>query len=97
MPAAFFNARIIAAQMKLPFLKLFVGVLASGWKNARQLAYFANAYKSILIATENRDTVKGILPVGQAVGLVHDEPTVAELIERIIREAEETQRRYLAP
>ncbi|MDD5712115.1 MAG: nitronate monooxygenase [Smithellaceae bacterium] len=89
LPAAFFNAQIIAAQLKLPFWKLFIGVMASGWKNARQLAYFANAYKSILIATEKGDTENGILPVGQAMGIVHDEPTVAELIERIVKEAAE--------
>ena len=51
LPAAFFNARLIAAQMKMPFLKLFFGVMFSGWKNARQLAYFANAFKLILEAT----------------------------------------------
>jgi enoyl-[acyl-carrier protein] reductase II len=86
-PAAFFNARIIARQLRLPFIKLFIGVMFSGWKNARQLAYFANAYKKILIATEDGDTENGFLPVGQCVGLVHDEPTVAELIERVIKEA----------
>jgi enoyl-[acyl-carrier protein] reductase II len=86
-PAAFFNARIIARQLRLPFIKLFLGVMLSGWKNARQLAYFANAYKKILVATENGDTESGFLPVGQCVGLVHDEPTVAELIERVVKEA----------
>lgn len=85
--AAFFNARIIANQLRLPFIKLFIGVMFSGWKNAKQLAYFANAYKKVLIATEDGDTENGFLPVGQCVGLVHDEPTVAELIDRIIKEA----------
>ncbi|MBN2283791.1 MAG: nitronate monooxygenase [Deltaproteobacteria bacterium] len=87
LPAAFFNARIIANQLRLPFVKLFVGVMLSGWKNAKQLAYFANAFKAIQIATEDGDVTKGLLPVGQATGLVHDEPTVAELIERIVAEA----------
>jgi len=32
----------------------------------------------------------GILPTGQAAGVIEDLPTVAELIERIMREAEET-------
>ena len=32
----------------------------------------------------------GILPTGQAAGVIDDLPTVAELIERIMREAEET-------
>lgn len=93
LPAAFFNARLIAAQMKMPFLKLFFGVMFSGWKNARQLAYFANAFKLILEATEKGDTEGGLLPVGQVTGLIHDEPAVAELIERIVTEADAIQKK----
>ncbi len=89
LPAAFFNSRIIADQMGLPFAKLFLGVLLSGWKNARQLAFMANGFKAIKIATEDGDTKKGVLPVGQATGLIHDEPTVAELIEKIVKQAKE--------
>lgn len=96
LPAAFFNARIIASQMKMPFFKLFVGVMFSGWKNARQLAYFANAFKLILDATEGGDTEGGFLPVGQAMGLLHDEPTVAELMVRIVAEAETVQQKMAA-
>ncbi len=32
----------------------------------------------------------GVLPTGQNVGVIHELPSVAELIERIVREAEET-------
>jgi nitronate monooxygenase len=38
---------------------------------------------------EGGDTDKGLLSVGQVVGLVHDIPTVQELVGRIMREAEE--------
>lgn len=93
LPAAFFNARAIADQLRLPFWKLFVGVLASGWKNARQLAFFANAYKAIRVATEDGDVTRGIIPVGQTTGLIHDEPTVDELMERIVAEAQEIQKK----
>lgn len=89
LPAAFFNSRIIAEQMGLPFGKLFLGVLLSGWKNARQLAFMANGFKAIKIATEDGDVKKGVLPVGQATGLIHDEPTVAELIEKMVAQAKE--------
>jgi enoyl-[acyl-carrier protein] reductase II len=85
--AAFSNSREIAAQMKLPYWKLLLGVLASGWKNARQLAYMANAFKTFRLATEAGDVGRGILPVGQVTGLLHDEPTVQEVMERIIAEA----------
>jgi enoyl-[acyl-carrier protein] reductase II len=93
LPAAFFNAQEIAKQMKMPFLKLFVGVLLSGWKNARQLAFLANAFHAIRTATEDGDTKRGVLPVGQVMGLLHDEPTVAELMERMVAEAKKQQQK----
>jgi enoyl-[acyl-carrier protein] reductase II len=93
LPAAFFNAQEIAKQMKMPFLKLFAGVLLSGWKNSRQLAFLANAFHAIRAATEAGDTKQGVLPVGQITGLIHDEPTVAELMERMVAEAKKQQQK----
>lgn len=83
------NSMDIARQLHLPYFKLFIGVLASGWKNATQLAFMANAFKAIRVATEYGDMTKGVLPVGQVTGLIKDNPTVAEVIERTVREAEE--------
>ncbi len=82
------NSRAIAQQLGLPFTKLFIGVLGSGWNNAKQLAYMANAFKLIRIATEDGDTKNGVLPVGQVTGLLNDIPTVREVIERTVEEAE---------
>ena len=83
------NSVDIANQLHLPYFKLFLGVMASGWKNARQLAFMANAFKAIRIATEDGDIRKGVLPVGQVTGLMRDIPTVAQAIERTVKEAEE--------
>jgi NAD(P)H-dependent flavin oxidoreductase YrpB (nitropropane dioxygenase family) len=83
------NSMDIAKQLHLPYIKLFFGILASGWSNAKQLAFMANAFKSIRIATENGDLAQGVLPVGQVTGLLKDIPTVAEAIERTVKEAEE--------
>jgi enoyl-[acyl-carrier protein] reductase II len=93
LPAAFINAQGIAKSLGLPFFKLFIGVLLSGWKNSKQLAYLANASKAFQLATEEGDLKKGILPVGQCAGLIHDEPSVKELFERIVQEAETIQKR----
>lgn len=90
-PAAFFNSRDIAAQVGMPYFKLFVGVLMSGYANARQLAYMANAFKAIKVATEDGDDKTGVLPVGQVQGLIHDQPRVKELFERIVEEAKQAQ------
>lgn len=90
-PAAFFNSQDIAKQMGVPYFKLFLGVLLSGYKNAKQLAFMANAFKAIRVATENGDSKTGVLPVGQVQGLIHDQPTIAELFERIMKEAKAAQ------
>lgn len=91
LPAALVNSTEIARQLHLPYFKLFLGTLASGWKNTRQLAFMANAFKAIRIATEEGDEKRGVLPVGQVTGLIRDEPTVAEVMERIIAEARAIQ------
>ena len=93
LPAAFFNSKNIAKQLGLPYAKLFLGVLFSGWKTARQLAFMANAFKAIQLATEEGNNEKGVLTVGQVTGLVHDIPTVSELLERTIAEAKEVQKK----
>ncbi|HEY5527787.1 MAG TPA: hypothetical protein VIK02_09420, partial [Candidatus Anoxymicrobiaceae bacterium] len=51
--------------------------------------YMANAFKQIRVATELGDVEKGVLPVGQVQGLMHDIPTVQEVIERTVTEAED--------
>jgi enoyl-[acyl-carrier protein] reductase II len=83
------NSRGIAEMIGLPYWKMFFGVLRSGWDNAKQLAYMANAFKQIRIATEEGDVERGVLPAGQVTGMLHDIPTVQEVISRTVREAEE--------
>jgi len=94
--AAFFNSRDIAKQLHMPYLKLMIGILLSGWKNTRQMAYMANGFKAFRLATEEGDLTHGILPVGQVTGLIHDEPTVAEVMDRIVAEAAEVQAKLAA-
>ena len=96
LPAAFINSRDVARQMKMPYWKLFIGILASGYENAMKMANMANGFKAFQLATEEGDLVKGLLPVGQATGLIHDEPTVTEVVERIVAEARQVQERLAA-
>jgi enoyl-[acyl-carrier protein] reductase II len=90
---ALFNSAEIARQIHQPYIKLFIGVMASGMKNALQLAFMANAFKAIKDATEFGDTKTGVLPVGQDTGLIKDLPSVAELMERMVKEAEDVSGR----
>jgi NAD(P)H-dependent flavin oxidoreductase YrpB (nitropropane dioxygenase family) len=45
---------------------------------------------------EAGDSDNGLLSVGQVVGLVHDIPTVKELVDRTIKEAEDVVSRMTA-
>jgi len=83
------NSRFIAKQMRMPYLKMFFGVLLSGWKTSKQLAYMANAFDMMSRATEGGDVKGGILPVGQSTGLVADLPSVKDLLDRMVSEAED--------
>ncbi len=87
------NSREIAQNLRLPYSKVLVGVLGSGWKTMKGLAHMANAFKDIQMATEAGDTERGVLPVGQVTGLIKDMPKVSEVIERIVAEAEAVQKK----
>jgi len=93
LPAAALNGREIAKMMDLSYVKLAVGVMASGWRNVKQLAFLANAFKAFRLAIEEGDERRGMLPLGQSTGLVHDTPTVAEVLERTVAEAKAIQAR----
>ncbi|MBN2568506.1 MAG: nitronate monooxygenase [Deltaproteobacteria bacterium] len=92
LTGAFFSSRGIARQLHLPYMKLFFSVISKGWKNTKWLAYMANAFNEFRLATEDGDTDRGVLPVGQITGLLHDVPSVSELIERIVVEAKAVQK-----
>jgi len=86
------NSRRIAKMLGMPYFKIMLGILFAGPKISIQLAYMANAFKALGLATEEGDTVKGVLTVGQATGLLHDIPTIAELFERMAAEAADIQK-----
>jgi len=90
---AFFSSREVARMMGMNHMKMAVGVTASGWKNIRQMAYMANAFKAFKLSTNEGDVDKGVLPLGQVTALVNDTPSVAETIERVVAEAEEVHSR----
>jgi len=91
--AALINSRDIAKMLDLSYFKLFFGVLFSGVKNSVMMAYLANAFKAISLATERGDVEKGVLTVGQSTGLLHDIPAISELFERMVQETREAQKR----
>lgn len=75
------------------------GMLGSAWKMYRsgnttlgQTIMAANAPMMIQEAMVNGHPSEGILPSGQVAGVIDDLPAVADLIERIMREADDTLR-----
>jgi NAD(P)H-dependent flavin oxidoreductase YrpB (nitropropane dioxygenase family) len=57
------------------------------WMQARQATGIARFLHGIY----DGDTEEGLLFAGQAIGGIHDVPTVKELIDRVIAEAEQTR------
>jgi NAD(P)H-dependent flavin oxidoreductase YrpB (nitropropane dioxygenase family) len=62
-----------------------------------QVALAANAPMLIKATMVDGKPEIGILPTGQGVGVIDELPTVAELLERIVSEAEQTLERLAAP
>lgn len=90
---AFINSYTIAKNLRLPYKRIFISVASQGYKYTKQLAHLALAFEAMQKATEEGDLEMGVLPVGQVTGLLHDESTVAMVMERMVREAKTSQQR----
>ena len=62
-----------------------------------QILMAANTPILLRRAMVEGDTAAGVMASGQVVGVIEDLPTVQELVDRIVREAEETLTRLLGP
>jgi len=88
---AFKNSFRLAEQMRLHWLKLFFGALIMGPKMLIQLARASNATEALELAINDGDCENGVHLVGQVQGRIHDIPSVAEIMDRVIKEAEEVR------
>ncbi len=89
---AAFNSKEIAASLGFPWLKLALGILLSGYGSAKKMATMAVGFKAFKAGTIDGDNETGVLPLGQVTGLIHDTPTVDQVVKRIIKEAKEAQK-----
>jgi enoyl-[acyl-carrier protein] reductase II len=71
-----------------PLLGLLREVLRNGFVQTLKLAYFGAATEEIRRATVDGDNERGIQLIGQVQGLVHDAPPVAEIVARVMKEAD---------
>jgi enoyl-[acyl-carrier protein] reductase II len=83
----------IAQELKIPWPKLVAQTLKKGPKEVQSMMRMSQMLKSHGHTMTSGDTSKGFTAVGMSVGMVHDVPTIAELMDRIIAEARESQSR----
>lgn len=94
--SAMIQSRKIAALLGFPWLKLAVGILFMGPKRATQMARMAVGFEAFQVGTMNGDNKKGVLPLGQVTGIIHDTPTVDAAIKRIVQEAQDAAKTLTA-
>ncbi|MBN1470395.1 MAG: nitronate monooxygenase [Syntrophaceae bacterium] len=70
----------------------FMKKMMKGPEMGLNLAHMAQAYVSIKKATEAGDLEKGVYVSGQVQGIIHDIPTVAEVINRTVEEFNKIQK-----
>ncbi len=86
--SAALGAVTAAREMGMPLGKVFSDVSKLGAKQALGMAHFGAATLAIRKAIVDGDLERGVQLVGQVQGLVTDAPAVAEVIERIVQEAD---------
>jgi enoyl-[acyl-carrier protein] reductase II len=86
------NSKEIASSLGFPWLKLAVGILLSGYGSAKKMATMAVGFKAFKAGTIDGDNDRGVLPLGQVTGLIHDTPSVDEVVKRIVKEAKAAQK-----
>jgi enoyl-[acyl-carrier protein] reductase II len=77
-----------AQTMKIPLWKILPG-LVTQFDKMFMIAQFGAASERLMAATVDGNLEHGVQFIGQSQGLIHDRPTVEELIQRMVREAQE--------
>lgn len=82
----------IARELQIPYVKMFLDVIRKGPKETVDMMRMAQQLRAHTVTLTTGDLKTGMTGAGQSVGLVHDVPTVAEVMQRIVAEAEAAQR-----
>jgi enoyl-[acyl-carrier protein] reductase II len=86
------NSRDIAKSLGYPWMKIAVAIMLSGYGSAKKMATMAVGFKAFKSGSVEGNNEKGVLPLGQATGLIHDTPTVSQIMERVVMEAKAAQK-----
>jgi enoyl-[acyl-carrier protein] reductase II len=88
LPRAIVKSLLAARELGRPLLGIVRDVLKQGLVETLKLTYFGAATLQIRHAIFDGDHKKGVQLIGQVQGLVQDIPTVAQLVERVMHEAD---------
>jgi enoyl-[acyl-carrier protein] reductase II len=77
----------IARELRTPYHKLLLQVITAGPSKTLELMRMSQMLKMHTITLTTGDIETGMTASGMSVGLVHDVPSIAELMERIVNEA----------
>jgi enoyl-[acyl-carrier protein] reductase II len=87
IPVVVYRAFQAAKKMNIPLMKVIPGLLTQ-WDKMFAVAQFGAATTALQTATVDGEMDGGVQFVGQSQGLIYDIPTVEEMMQRIIKEAE---------
>ena len=86
----------VARELQSPYLKLFTDVLKKGPKETIAMMRMAQMLQAHTVTLTTGDMKTGMTASGQSVGLIHDVPTVAEVMQRLLAEVEDARTRLAA-
>lgn len=78
----------IARELQIPYLKLFADVVRKGPKETIAMMRMAQMLEAHTVTLTTGDLRTGMTASGQSVGLIHDVPSVAEVMERLMAEVD---------
>lgn len=87
-----YRAFMAAQKMKIPLWQVLPG-LVTQFDKMFMIAQFAAATEHIQAATVNGSLKDGVQFIGQSQGMIHDIPTVDEIVQRIVRETRDASLR----
>ena len=90
--SALIKSRKIAHLLGFPWLKLAVGILFMGVKKSMQMARMVDGFEAFKSGCVDGDNERGVLPIGQVSGIIHDTPPVKKIMDRIVKEASESKK-----
>lgn len=85
---ALWQSWLLMRKQKTPWRQVLANLREQGFAATLQLSYFGAAVERIRVAIEEGDHQQGVQLIGQAQGLIDDVPTVAELMQRLLAEAD---------